>query len=416
MKNMSRSVLTIIVIFGAAFLLAAAGCAASSNSGNPPALTAPVQTNGNTNTAEPDTAALQPHNPNELRECTDQEFAELSTWTDAVQQAKDLIMGMGPNSSRWIRNQGAVNSCLGAISRCDNEFNYHLSEPCKRTRVTVVGTTVVVYDAFAIRAACSNIDSYLRKFDLRPDSNSGDHHNPGQPPPYQPIQPAPYQPQPAPNPGYNPGQFAACTMDEFTSLNQWSSQVDAANTNIQKLGATANWKYDANAISSASSATNSCESLMQYHASKPCEKDVKQNDGSMLTKQYTHDSIAQRCQMARSYYYEFAQRTSTLNSNGADLYIDLSHFNQQRFDPGAFVTFGNCVVQNKTAATIDYTGQKALVKDSRGFESKMMVLETNERLLIQCYGLDLNGAFSTNQIQQLLQSKGSDIRLQYQLK
>ncbi|MFN3455269.1 MAG: hypothetical protein ACK41T_09945 [Pseudobdellovibrio sp.] len=209
---------------------------------------------------------------------------------------------------------------------------------------------------------------------------------------------------------------AICDGEEFSRLSTWSVYLEQANQAIAKLGARSNWKYDSASISSSTNAVRACEPLIKYHAEKPCKRNVKLNDGSATVREYTRKTISERCEVVRSYYYDYLQRTSTLNSDNADLYIGLGGLGVARFDAQSMKDVGPCVIENKTDHVIDYTGKMALVTSSRGFEDKLMILETKEGLSVKCYGLDLKGPFSKTEIVRLLKNEGGNIRLEYVLK
>lgn len=402
MKKLSRSVFTIMVIFCAAYVLAATGCADSGgNSGTD--LTAPVTPNGDDN----DKIVLEPLKPEQVRECTNNEFAQLVSWRNAVDKANGLI-----DAAKGKHQAQAVDASVRAINACDSRFTYHKIEPCKKTKTTIVSTQVKVYDAYTIHRDCGKVDSYLTKFNLRPDDSID--NTPITP--VDPQQPLPVEPTEPPVIDNNQGNFAVCSQEEFSRLSEWSASLDRANKSIAKLGSQTSWKYDEPAITNSSLAVKSCESLIKYHVARPCEKNIKQDDGSNIKRQYTSESIAGRCKTTRTYFYEYVQNKTTLIFPNADLYVDLSHFAQQRFEAQSFVSLGNCVVENRTDSAIDYTGRKALVSDTRGFEQKMMVLITSEGLKIDCYGLELDGPFSKTQIIKLLRAENTDIRLEYRLK
>ena len=251
MKKHSKAVFTMMVIFGAAYVLAAAGCAKSGNDGKN--LTAPIGQNGN-NGQDDDTTVLEPLKPDQVRECTDNEFAQLVSWRNAVDKANGEI-----DTAKGKQSQGAVQASLTAIAACDSRFSYHKAEPCKKTKKTIVNTQVKVYDAFTIKRDCSKVESYLTKYNLRPE--------PG-------VKPTPVQPMPNPTPNPQPlpvdpvdppvidngnqGPMVACSQDEFSRLSEWASAQDRANKSIAKLGSQASWKYDDQAITNSALAVKKC--------------------------------------------------------------------------------------------------------------------------------------------------------------
>lgn len=409
MRKISKAAFTIMVIFGAAYILAASGCADSGNSGAN--LTAPVDPN-----VQQDDTNLQPLQPNQVRECADAEFTQLISWRNLVNSANTLI-----DTNKGKKHPQTVEASLRAIESCDSRFAYHKLEPCKKTKKTIVSTEVKVYDAYTIKRDCSKVDGYLKKHGLRPQPGTG------QPVP-EPVdpQPNPYQPNPQPLPvdpnppvidnGQQNGSFGVCSADEFSRLSEWASAQDKANKSIAKLGSQDSWKYNDEAITNAALAVKQCEALMNYHTQRPCEKNTKQADGSVLKRQYTRDTLADRCKVSRTYFYEYVQNKTTLIFPNADLYLDLSRFSQQRFEAQSFASLGNCVVENRTDNAIDYTSRKALVTETRGFDQKMLVMMTQEGLKIDCYGLDVDGAFSKTEVVRVLKAEGTDIRLEYRLK
>lgn len=398
---------TIMFIFGAAYVLMASGCADSKSGNSAPQVTAPVTPDGNN--GQDDVTNLEPVKPDQVRECTDNEFAQLISWRNAVDKANGLV-----DEAKGKQQTQAVDASLTAIRTCDSRFTYHKQQPCKKiikiNTVTPKGE-LKVYDAYAIHRDCGKIENYLTKLNLRPDKSGSTPIEP------QPLPVEPGAPQLIPTPIDNgQGTLSACSQDEFSRLTEWSASLDRANKSIAKLGSQSNWKYDSASITNSALAVKSCESLSKYHASRPCEKSIKQDNGSMMKREYTEDSIKNRCQTARTYFYEYVQNSTTLVFPNADLYVDLNQFAQQRFEAQSFVTLGSCVVENRTDNTIDYTGRKALVTETRGFEQKMMVLITAEGLKIDCYGLDIDGPFSKTQVVKLLKAEGTDIRLEYRLK
>lgn len=421
-----KSLFTMAAIFGAAFLLAAVGCGNSSSSPSAPSDGRGQQQSGEQLPEDrQDLVALQ---PDSVRECSNNEFAQLVSWRNSLDKANSLIDQLGASSQNWKKSQTVIDAATLATNNCDSRFYYHEQQPCKKTKVTVVKTEVKVYDAFRIRRDCSKPVSYLKKFNLRPQPQLS------QPLPLDPTpaDPQPVNPQPIPPPnndGQNPqplpppvdqGQVNSnvkvCSTDEFSKLTIWSQALDRTTKALAKMGSMPNWKFDSLAIEAATEATQLGEELIKYHTNQPCQKNIKQADGSMINKLYNQQTVSERSMNARLYFYNFVQRVTSLNSKNAQLFLDLSNFSKQRFEAQSFTQIDQCVVENRTDSIIDYTGRKALVKDSRGFDVKMAVLETEEGLLVQCYGLELDGPFSKVQVVNLLKAKGTQIKLEYQLK
>jgi hypothetical protein len=406
MRKLSKAVFTMMVIFTAAYMLAASGCADSSNSKD---VNLNVPTGGND--GQQDSEDLQPLKPEQVRECSENEFVQLVSWRNVVNSANGLI-----DTNKGKKHPQAVEASLRAINACDSRFAYHKIEPCKKTKKTIISTEVKVYDAYTIKRDCTKVDGYLTKHNLRPQPGV----IPGepQPAPYEPTpQPLPVEPQPPViDDGGLQGSISACSQDEFSRLTDWAGAQDKANKSIAKLGSQDNWKYDDQAITNAALAVKQCESLMNYHGQRPCEKNIKQDDGSMMKRQYTRQTLGDRCKTSRTYFYEYVQNKTTLIFPNANLYVDLSRFQQQNFEAQSFASLGNCVVENRTDSAINYSGRKALVTETRGFDQKMIVLITAEGLKIDCYGLDIDGAFSKTEVVRRLKAKETDINLEYRLK
>ena len=417
MNKLSKSIMTITIIFGMAFLLATVGCSDSSGPSKAPQIDQGDLNldddgqNRDENNHQSD--ILQPIDSSNVRECTDAEFSQLIQWRNKLDKANQLIDSTGANESRWQKNQSAIDASISAVNMCDSRIVYHRNQPCKKTTKNIVTPhkpTIKVYDEFRLTRDCSKVKKYLQKF----DENSLK--------PSEPIKPKLPMPAPLPNNGDNQGvdqtsNLVLCSNDEFSNLSEWSKKLDLSNKSILKMGNSISyWKYDTNALSFSTEATQSCESLMVYHQNRPCQKTIKKLDGISETREYTRKTITDRCAMSRTYFYEFKQNNSTLNMKNADLYLDLRNYSKNIFAPENFYELGNCVIENRSPQVIDYSNQKALVIDSRGFEDKMMVLETKEGLVVQCYGLELDGPFSKNQVVRILKSKNTNIQLDYFLK
>lgn len=407
MKKLSQSLTTIVIIFGAAYVLSASGCADSSTSqGSKLKDTTDIgNQNGNVNNPETD---LQPVKPEDVRECSNNEFAQLISWRNLIDKANSAIV-----TAQGKQLPAAVEASLNAIKACDSRFAYHRSQPCKKTTKNVVQQKPVikVYDAFLIHRDCSKVEGYLNKHNLRPEPSVDTTPAPLPIEPSEPTQPLP----PVVNDNNNSG-LVTCSDDEFARLKDWSGLLDRANASIKKLGSQANWKYDEMAISNSGAATKSCESLMKYHDQRACQKNIKQADGSIVNKSYTKETLGERCKMARTYFYEYVQNSETLIWPNVDLYVDLSRFKQQRFEAQSFITLEGCVAENRTDSMIDYSNRKALITETRGFADKQPLFVTAEGLQIVCYGVDLDGPFSKTQVEKLLKSEGTDLRLEYRLK
>lgn len=337
------------------------------------------------------------------KECTSVEVNEFKSLEKKLQTANAKV-----DSAGGQKNEAALKEAASAVSSCDAMIANQKNSACKFTTRTIVNPTGVVeyYDAYRTGQKCQKVENYTLKYKARPSVGQASQSTP---PPKNPTTPPTNPTQPTTPPPVV-GNLKQCTAEEFSRLSTGMAWLDKANQRISAQGNA--WKYDAAAVSDASQATKACEPLIEYHSQNPCQKAV-----SSGVKQYTRDSLVQRCKTARTYYYEYVQNKSTLNFKNADLYLDLKSFSQRLFDADSVTDVQGCRVENPTSKAIDYRNSSmAIVKSSRGFESKMMVLETEQGLLVQCYGLNIGPAFSKREIERVLKNAGSDIGLIYILK
>lgn len=400
--------MTVFVVFAAAYVLTIMGCAKSTDiSGTPPAA-APAQPE---NPGElGDEKPLQPIDPAGMRECTKDEFATLVDWSNDLAAANEAVRTSGGHQSEKV-----VKLSVKAIQKCDEVEFYHGQKPCKKTTRVVTdpnNPTVKAYDAYRIDQRCEAVENYLKKFNLRPDPRlvQPEPIDPVQPIEPSPVDPSPYQPEP--NEPVNPGDVSQCTPDEFSKLNSWRVALDTANKNVARLGNQSNWKYDATALNATKSAASLCESLINYHQARPCKRE----------KTYTAQSLREQCASARTYYYNFAQRTESLVIPGARLYLNTSIFadRTEGFKPGpSNLSHGQCVITNNNSAVIVYSGQKVLVTEARVYtdpEYQMFVMQTQEGLKLECYGVDYSSAAtSLTEVMRLLDAKDTRLPLSYEL-
>jgi hypothetical protein len=418
-KKISRPLLTITVIFGSAFLLAAMGCGTSKSTPKP-ALVPPAQ--AQTDGAEQNGAGpavnsvVRELSPAEItRECSTDEFSKLIAWRNLLNSANSAI-----DTAKDKKDVNAIRAAVDAVKACDSIVEEHASSPCRKTTKTVVdptNPTVKYYDQARLLRDCKKSTDYLVKLNARPAKQT----EPVVVAPSPNPQPNPQQPpvvsEPIPNTPPSSGNLRQCTAEEFQKLSDYSTAQAKADNSIKSLGAMANWQYEANAISSAALATKAVEALIKYHSQNPCQKLILQTDGSKQMKDYTADSLRARSFLARTYFYEFVQNTTTLIFPNADLYLDFSVLSPKVYAAGVKdQVSGNCLVENNTEKTIDYSNGQAKIVDTRGFEAKQIVMQTAEGLLISCYGLNVDGPFSKRQIVKVLKEEQSDIRLTYRLK
>jgi hypothetical protein len=417
-RNYKQPLLTIFVIFAAAYILTILGCSPTSSSNSPAAAVPEAPVLPIPEVQPEEEVALQELDPKDLRECTADEFSVLVDWSLALLKADESLKSMGSKNS-WKKNQTVVQQATVAIHKCDQVQFYHSLKPCKRTKTTreitrpdKVITTVNAYDAFRINKRCQNVDTYLTKFNLRPDPKQTE---PKIDEPQQPLEPnnPDEQSTDIDNSVDTPTDnlsLRQCSSDEFAKLNLWRASLDLANKNIAKLGSQSDWKYEPKAIDAATTATKNCEAAISYHQSQPCKRE----------KSYTGQSLRDQCSTSRSYYYNFAQRTESLIVPNAKLYLNTSVIANRNFASGpANLSFGQCVLTNLTDSSIQYAGQKTLVKEARVYTDvryQMFVLVTQEGLKFECYGLDYSSAAtSLSEVVRLLSAKESRLPLSYEL-
>lgn len=420
MKLVLKSTVMMVVVFGLAALVFS-GCGQTTtikskpqtlNDGvaeTGPAPVRPVQSSGGSQYQN----VKQINSKDIERECTTDEVSRIRSLETQIANSNAMI-----DSTAGKKSDQALAQAIQTVRSCDAVIAQQQTKPCKRTVKNIISTTVEYYDAYRISLKCLKSEDYTIKFNARPTQSVAP-VTPVAPAPTKPTTPPTARPTPVPtaptNPDMTTGNLRQCNNDEWNNLKSGMGLLDIAKNNVNRLGL--EWKYDGVTVSNTQAATRACETLIYHHISNPCAKDIKQNNGSILIKNYTRETLTERCETVRTYYYEYAQNTKTLNFKNANLYLELSTLGNKLFEAGYMGDAQGCRIENPTSQTIDYSGQEtALIKDSRGFESKMMVLETQEGLLIQCYGLNIDGPFSKRQVVRVLKDSGSDIRLRYQLK
>ncbi|MBC7457674.1 MAG: hypothetical protein H7235_05305 [Bdellovibrionaceae bacterium] len=348
------------------------------------------------------------------RECSASEVQSLKSYEQLIQGSNTLV-----DATKGKVDTKVIAAGVSAIQACDHAIEKVVNAgACRMTKTTIAGIKVAYYDGYRIDEKCKITEKYLIDNDARPPKN-----NPAvEPPPVVvPTNPHPEAPvvviPPAEQLPLSSGSLRQCTADEFSNLTSSMSSVDLATAQISKQGESSSWKYDSDTIANASLATKSCEALIAYHEQSACGRTVTKADGSKNLRQYTGAYLRQRCEKARTYFYEFVQNQTTLNFKNADLYIDVSNFETKSFEADYINEIQGCRVENRSGHSINYAGAgQVLVKNSRGFEAKMMVLETNDGLVIQCYGLNIDGPFSKREVVKVLREEGTNMPLSYKLK
>lgn len=442
MKQFRQPLLTILIIFATAYILSLIGCAPSGSDLKTPPAAASNPVNQGDGSAPNSVAELRPVDPAKISECKDTEFAALQSWANLLAVVESDIKNLGPQAGSWKKKDDLVKTVIIVINKCDHLQAYHLENPCKKTVQTIVSPqgTVKVYDAYSIQKRCKLPSDYLAKFNLRPDPKV-ELTSPGvvKPPvsvgPATPGKPAPVNPPVVVNPPQASDSGSAadvaardiheCNDSEFTNLKSWKAALDLANKNVAKLGSAADWKYETNAVDSSSVATGQCESLASYHQAQPCKRYVKNDKtNKMDLKIYNSEGIRQQCQNVRAYHYEFLQQDSSLIVPNAKLFFDtyvIANVTINK-DYTSGKTIGQCIVSNRSAVPVTYTGQKVLIKEARvypvstveGFQ--MFTMVTADDIKFECYGLNYSSAKSSkNEVVRLLKQKQTDIKLSYEL-
>ena len=121
---------------------------------------------------------------------------------------------------------------------------------------------------------------------------------------------------------------------------------------------------------------------------------------------------------------QFLQQDSSLIVPNAKLFFDTSVIANvvinQDYSSGK--TLGQCVISNRSANPVTYTGQKVLVKEARvypvstveGFQ--MFTMVTADNIKFECYGINYSSAKSSkNEVVRLLKQKQTDLKLSYEL-
>ncbi len=436
MKQFKQPLLTILVIFATAYVLTIVGCAPKNSESTP----SPVsQSNDSTQPT-----ILQPIALSDLRECTKEEFINLVHWSESLTAADASINALGV-PAKWRKDSNVVKLATDAIRKCDAETYYHSLKPCKKTTqniITPTKPTVKGYDAYRIHQRCDLPNQYLLKFNLRPDPNNIVQPAPEKPPTQSPpvLAPSPgvgegendqQLPPPVvtnPAPDNSPGGNRQCSVDEFDKIKLWKASLDQANKNIAKLGSQSSWKYEANSIAAAATATKSCESILSYYQNTTCErKIVDEKAKTSQIKTYSKEIIRDQCQIARLYNYEFAQHEESLIVSNAKLYFDASPLANQTIEVGSVdLRIGEqCLVSNLSSSAVTYgSGQQVLLTAARVYPPQnsdngglqMFVFETEQGIKVECYGLDYPGVkTSKSEVIRLLKQKNTNISLRYEL-
>lgn len=416
MNRYKQPILTIMIIFATAYVLTLIGCAPAGGSSPAvaPAVDQPSDPSGPSD--QVGTVELVDVNVKDMRECTNDEFSKLVSWSNALAASNAAIEASGGKQKSDV-----VRLALAAINMCDEQQYYHTLKPCKKTKQTIISTEVKGYDGYKINKRCQATENYLKKFDLRPNVAANS-------PALPQVPSAPTNPSLPPTSPINSGEISQlrdCSAEEFNGLKTFRTALEIANKNVDKLGAMSTWKYDQNAVDSSKSATLACESVIKYHSSQPCKRVIKNDATNQLeTKTYSGETLRQQCAKARTYNYEFLQQSSSLITQNANLYLDTSVVSNMTIEPGysSNKTIGQCIVNNESATAITYQGQKALVKAARVYPDptaegyQMFVLVTAEGLKLECYGLDyVSLKSSKSEVVRLLKAKNTNINLSYEL-
>lgn len=400
--SLSKSIICLLAV------MTLASCGQSSSKKAAPATTG--NSSDGQNTTQPIETYKELSEDEIARECNSLEVATIKIYEQLIKNSNDQV-----DNAKGKKDDHVIQDGVKAIVACDQLIqNLGSAGACRITKPpTIIEPTksiISFYDQFRVDQKCQKTDSYLTRYESRPSKITT------LTPPVEPSIPVDPPVNPPLNPPVNPpippttGTLKQCSQDEFARLNEMVALLNPAVARIDKLGS--NWKYDANVIESAAAATKACENLIAYHDQQPCERTIDK-----VVKQYTGATLRLRCEKARTYFYEYIQNKKTLNFKNADLFLDVSGFDNKVFENEYINDIQGCRVENRSGHDINYTGKDfVLVKDSRGFESKMMVLETAEGLLIQCYGLNIGEAFSKTEVVRVLKEENTIMPLVYRLK
>ena len=433
MKQFKQPLLTIVVIFAAAYILSLVSCAPSTGTLAAPKSGPSLTVNPVGNSAATDLELVQV-DPKNMSLCTDGEFSNLQIWSTTLNAAESSIKAI-TKKSIGPEKDDVTKMALKAIKLCDNLQLYHTQNPCKKIVKTIVNPEGLVkaYDGFRIHARCEIPNTYLTSIHQRPDP--ANRVDPIQPPVVVVAPTVPAAPEPAVviTPVLDPAPTAdgeardihECNDLEFTRLKAFRAALDMANKNIAKLGARENWKYETNSVDSANLASELCASAISYHQAQPCKRFIKNDKTAVMDlKVYSAITLRQQCSTVRTYNLEFKQQDASLISANAKLYLDTSIIANSSIAPGysSGKQLGQCIISNSSSNTVSYTGQKTLVTEARVYPNngvegfQMFVMITAEGIKFECYGLDYQSVkTSKSEVVRLLKQKQTNISLSYEL-
>ncbi|MBC7467105.1 MAG: hypothetical protein H7256_14040 [Bdellovibrio sp.] len=419
MQRYKQPILTIFVIFATAYVLTLLGCAPASGSDAKatPATETPPSTAVTPETGDQNNSSLDlvEVDPNQMRECTTDEFSNLVSFSNSLDAAKEAI-----RISDGQKQNDTVRLALDAMKKCDQAQAYHTINPCKKMRRTIIDPDQAVlesaYDGSRIHVRCATVEIYLNNFDLRDANDAG--QAPGR------DDSAPLTTQPFPFPGEGDA-LRECSNEEFSKLNLWRSTLEFANRNIDKLGVPSAWKYEPNANDSAKAATASCEAEIVYHEQQPCRRTISNAmTGEDEVKIYSGSSLRNQCEKARMYNYDFSQQATSLIVPNVRLLLDTRIIANVEIVPGLNPehSVGKCSVSNLSQNSVIYRGEKTLVTEAHVYPNpedenfQKFVLVTAEGVKLECTDLEyMSLKTSKNEVVRLLNQKNTIMGLSYEL-
>ena len=133
-----KSLLTVMVIMGTAFILFSMGCGSSKNA--KPALAAAPEAQENNNnkrptnpTAEADQTPIdQAKDPNKVKECSANEFTDLKTLKTVLADSDQQIKSLG-DQKKWTLNSKVLQSAQKSALLCEKLLTRHRPAACKKT-------------------------------------------------------------------------------------------------------------------------------------------------------------------------------------------------------------------------------------------------------------------------------------------
>lgn len=421
--------MTILFIFGSAYLLAAMGCGASQTTKTAaPVPNAEEQQVSNADSAKnPEVKNKKPEVqlpalPAEIpvksiqRHCSEEEFKKVQKMKSSVDSLNKESLKTKKPSPQFL---DLISRSLMTVKNCKALADQFKNNACRQ--LDIISSNYSYYDEHRILKMCRSLEKFVleNKSETPPISNPKPPVTP-KPPKTPPTEPSvPSAPPVVPNvpaPGNSTG-VGECRQDVVAQLSKLTQLEDQFKKASSIFSSPSQWAYNAQTILAASAMTKFCEPLIQFFQQKSCERKVTEN-GQPVIRQYNEANLRKRCETARTYFYDFVQNSKTLIYPNADLYFDMTAIPETVFETGYFKDYlGRCSIENRTENTVHSQSGYVLLKDARlEIANKMIAFDTTEGLTITCYGLNVNTAASKSEIVKLLNQMKTPVRLKYVLK